>query len=99
MQSSNSFLKPGLFDLWRRVVAVHGGEVLAFLGENPVAMQIAIEPEIAEDVEGVIDVLEGAAELVAAVPALGKMFCENLPPLRRSSLLRFGVAAPVDGAR
>ena len=45
------------------------------------ALQIAVEAEIAEDVEGVIDVLESAAELVAAVAPLGKMFFENLAPL------------------
>jgi hypothetical protein len=44
-------------------------------------MQIAIEPEIAENIESVIRIFEGAAELVAAVPALGKLFLQDLPPL------------------
>ena len=45
------------------------------------AVQIAIEAEIAENVEGVIDVLERPAEFVAAVAAFAKILFENLAPL------------------
>ena len=43
MQWSNSLLKSALFDLRRRVVAVHRGKILALLGENAVAVQIPVE--------------------------------------------------------
>ena len=45
------------------------------------AVKIAIETEVTEDVEGVINVLEGAAELVAPVAPFAEVFRENLPAL------------------
>ena len=53
-------LETGLCDLRRCVVAVHRGKILAFLGKNAMAVEIAIEAEITEDVEGIIDVFERA---------------------------------------
>ena len=74
-------LEAARFDLRRRVVAVCRGEILALLGENPVALQIAVQSKIAENIEGVIDVFESPAQLVAAVAPLGKIFLEYLPAL------------------
>ena len=74
--------KTGFLDLRRRVVTVHGGKVLTLLGENSMAMQIAVESEIAENIEGVISIFEGAAELVTAMPTHGKLFLQDLAPLR-----------------
>src|SRR5581483_8906291 len=70
-----------------------------------VALQVAVEAEVPEDVEGVIDVFEGAAELVAAVAPFGEMLGENLPallgihpggdlPELRERLARAGVKNP-----
>ena len=73
--------KTSFLNLRRRVVAVDRGEVLALLGENSMPVQIAIESEIAENVEGVIGILECPAELVTAVPALGKLLLQDLSPL------------------
>ena len=92
-------LEAALFDLRRRVVAVHRGKILALLGENPVAVQVAVEAEIAEDVEGVIDVFEGAAELVAAVAPLGEKFLENLAGALRLISAATCAIAPAAGAR
>ena len=69
--------KTGFLNLWRRVVAVDRREVLALLSENSMPVQIAIESEIAENVEGIIGILEGATELVAAVPAPGKLLLQD----------------------
>src|SRR5258706_8980466 len=74
-------LEVALFDFRRRVVAVRGREILALLGENPMAVQVAIQTEIAENIEGVIDVLERPAQLVAAVAPFGKILLKNLLPL------------------
>ena len=71
----------GLVDFRRRVVAVYGGEVLALLGENPVAVEIAVQSEITENVEGVIDVFESPAQLVAPVAPLRKNTLGDLPAL------------------
>jgi len=59
---------------------MNGGEVLAFLGENAMALQVAVEAEITKNIEGVVDVLERSAELVAAVAPFAEVFRENLPP-------------------
>ena len=63
-------------------------KVLALLGENAMAVQIAVEAKIAEDVEGVIDVLERPAELVAAVAAFAEMLVRE--SCRRSSVAHLG---------
>ena len=42
------------------------------------AVQIAVEAKITEDVEGVIDVLERPAEFIAAVAAFTEVFFEYL---------------------
>ena len=47
MQLSN-ILEACFFDLRWRVVAVNGGEILAFLGENAMAVQVAVEAKITE---------------------------------------------------
>ena len=57
---------------------MHCGEILALLGENAMAVQIAVEAKITQDVKGVIDVLERPAELIAAVAAFGEVFFEYL---------------------
>ena len=75
-------LEGARFDLRRRVVAVCRGEILALLGENPVAVEIAVQSEVTENIEGVIDVFESPAQLVAAVAPLGKIFLEYLLALR-----------------
>ena len=62
-------LETRLLDLRRPVVTVHCSEILALLRENPVAVQIAVEAKITEDVEGVIDVFKRPAWFVAAVAA------------------------------
>src|SRR6185295_19967892 len=74
-------LEACFFDFRRGVVAVHGGEVLAFLGENAMTVQVAVETEVTEDVKGVVHVLEGAAELVAPVAPFAEILRENLPAL------------------
>ena len=62
------FAEPRLGDLRRRVVAVGGGEVLPFLAEQAVPLQIAVGAQVADDVERVIDLLQRAAGLFAPVP-------------------------------
>ena len=44
------------------------------------AVQIAVEAKITEDVEGVIDVLERPAELVAAVAAFAEDVASRILP-------------------
>ena len=67
------------------VVAMHRGEILALLGENAVALKIAIQTEIAENVERVINVFERAAEFVSAVaPSIEILRRESLAAVRDS---------------
>ena len=74
----------GLDDLGRRVVAVRRGEVLAFLGQQPVPLQVPVDAEVADDVEGVEDLLQRAPGLLAPVPAVLHVGVEHrLPPLLR----------------
>ena len=77
-------LETRLFDLLRRIIAMHGREVLALLSEYAVTMQVAIQTQVTENVERVIDVLKRPARFVPAVPAFAEMFVENFPPLVRA---------------
>ena len=65
-------------DLRRRVVAVGGGEVLPFLGKQAMPLKVAVGAEVADDVEGVIDLLQRPARLLAPVPAALHVGVEHL---------------------
>src|SRR4249920_2287362 len=82
-------LETGFLDLWRSVVTMHGGEILALLGENAMAVQIAVEAKITEDVEGVIDVLEGPARFIAAMPPLAEVLLQDFSPFIRIHAQRY----------
>ena len=73
----------GLFNLRRRVVAVDRGKLLPLLSQYAMPVQIAVQAEITENVESIIDVLKRPARLVAAVAAFGKIFDQNLAALLR----------------
>src|SRR5215831_19118197 len=51
-------LESSFFDLLWRVVSVNRRKSLAFLSQNSMAMQVAVQAEIAENVERIIHVLE-----------------------------------------
>ena len=57
---------------------MHRGKLLSLLSQYAMPVQVAVQAEIAENVESVIDVLERPARLVAAVAAFGKIFDQNL---------------------
>src|SRR5262249_13017198 len=71
----------GFFDLRRSIVAADCRKLLTFLSQNPVAMQIAIQAEVTEDVERIIDVLEGPPRFVAPMAPLTEMRGQYLTPL------------------
>src|ERR671919_204817 len=70
-------LESRLFDLLRRVVAVDGRKVLALLGQDAVAVKVAVTAQIAENIEGVINVFERADRLVASMATLAEKFSKN----------------------
>ena len=89
MHSIELAFETSLLDLRRRVVTVRRGEVLALLRENAMAVEIAVEPQIAENIEGVIDVFESPAWLIAAVAAFAEVLFEYLAAAH-SSLISSG---------
>src|SRR3989338_2725198 len=64
----------GLFDFRRSIIAVRSGEVLSLLGEDPMAVKIAVKPKIAENIEGIVNLLEGASGLVPSTTSPLQIF-------------------------
>ncbi len=61
----------GPFDFWRSIVAVVAREELPLLGEDSVAVEIAIDAEVSEDFKGEAGVFESAGRFVAPIFARG----------------------------
>ena len=74
-------LEPSLLDLRRRVIAVHGGEILALLGEYSMPLEVTVDSQITNDIERIICMLKCPTGFVTAVPALSDVGVENLCPL------------------
>ena len=51
-------------DFLRRHIAVDDRKVLALLGQDPVALEVAVDAEIREDVKRIIDVLQCPARMI-----------------------------------